>query len=80
MVQKVHNFKERNFSKDIFGKSHPNSFEIIDVMRKEQATTEMKLDQFEVGAMQPSRKRRYLQEMKESSFERFQNGWTSNWK
>ena len=57
MVQKVHNFKERKF--------HPNSFEIIDVMQKEQATTEIKLDQFEVGAMQPSRKRRYVQEMKE---------------
>ena len=62
MVQKV---KGRNFSKNIFGKFHPNSFEIIDVMRKEQATTEMKLDQFEVGAMQPSQKSRYVQEMKE---------------
>ena len=47
--------------KKIVGKSHPNTFEIINVMRKEQATTEMKLNQFEDGAIQPSRKRRYVQ-------------------
>ena len=35
-------------------------FEIIDVIRKEQATTEMKLNQFEANDMQPSRKRRYV--------------------
>ena len=29
--------------KKIVGKSHPNIFEIIDVMRKEQATTEVDL-------------------------------------
>ena len=55
------------------GKSHPNIFEIIDVMRKEQAITEMK---FEAGAMQPSRKRRYVKRDERGStlFERFQNG------
>ena len=30
-------------------------------MRKEQATKEMKLNQFEAGSMQPSRKRRYVE-------------------
>ena len=38
----------------IVRKSHPNIFEITDVMRKEQATTEMKFNQFEAGAMQLS--------------------------
>ena len=43
--------------KKIVRKSHPNIFEIIDVMCKEQATTEMKLNQFEAGAMRPSPKK-----------------------
>ena len=45
-------------------------------MRKEQATTEMKLNQFEAGAMQPSQKRRYVQRDAKLTtlFERFQNG------
>ena len=51
--------------KKIVGKSHPNIFEIVDVMRKEQATTEMKLNQFEAGAMQPSRKRDMCREMQD---------------
>ena len=42
--------------KKIVGKSQPNIFEIVDVMRKEQATTEMKLNQFEANAMQPPEK------------------------
>ena len=66
--------------KKIVGKSHPKIFEIIDVMRKEQATMEMKFNQFEAGAMQPSRKRRYVQRDVRLStlFERFQNGECSN--
>ena len=45
------------------------------MMRKEQATTEMKLNQFEAGAMQPSRKKRYVQRDARLTtlFERFQN-------
>ena len=60
----------------LVGKSHLNIFEIIDVMRKEQATMEMKFNQFEAGAMQPSQKRRYVQRDVRLStlFERFQNG------
>ena len=37
--------------KEIVGKSNHNIFEIINVMRKEQATMKMKLNQFEAGAM-----------------------------
>ena len=35
--------------KQIVGKPHPNIFEIIHVIREEQATTEMKLEQYAVG-------------------------------
>ena len=57
--QEVYHFIESWHSrlKKIVGKVHPNIFEIIDVMRKEQATTEMKLNQFEAGAMRPSPKK-----------------------
>ena len=39
--------------KRIVGKPHPNVFKIVDVMKKEQATTEMNLEQFAAGATQP---------------------------
>ena len=35
--------------KKVVGKSHPNIFEIVDVMKKEEACTEMKMEQFESG-------------------------------
>ena len=62
--------------KKIVRESHPNIFEIINVMCKEQATTEMKLNQFEAGDMQPSWKRRCVQRDARLTtlFERFQNG------
>ena len=47
--------------KRIVGKPHPNIFEIVDVIRKEQATTEMKLEQYAAGVAQPPRKKRYIQ-------------------
>ena len=62
--------------KKTVGKPHPNIFEIIDMMWKKQATTEMKLNQFEAGAMQLSWKRKCVQRDVRLStlFERFQNG------
>ena len=42
------------------GRLHPNITEIVDAMKKEQACTEMKMEQFESGAMQPARKKRYV--------------------
>ena len=48
-------------------------------MKKEQATTEMKLEQFAAGATQPPRKKRCIQqdEKIQKLFERFQNGESS---
>ena len=62
--------------KRIVGKPHPNIFELVDVMRREQATTEMKLEQYATGATQLPRKRRYIQrdENIRTLFEHFQNG------
>ena len=42
-------------------------FEIVDVMRREQACVEMKLDQFTAGATQPSRKKRYIKKEESNS-------------
>ena len=69
-----------SWQKKIVKKSHFNISEIINMMPKEQATTDMKLDQLEDSAMQPSRKRRYVQwdERISTPFERFQNG-PCNW-
>ena len=36
--------------KRIVGKPHPNIFEIMDVIKREQAATEMKLEQYAAGA------------------------------
>ena len=35
--------------KKVVGKAHPNLFEIIEVMKKEQASSEIKLQQLEMG-------------------------------
>jgi len=37
-----------------------NVFEIVDVMKKEQTCTEMKMEQFESGATQPAWKKGYV--------------------
>ena len=51
----------------------------MDAMKKEQACTEMKMGQFESGAMQPARKKfkRYVdrdRRIRTLLFDRFQNG------
>ena len=38
---------------ELWANPHPNIFEIVDVITKEQATTEMNLEQFAAGATQP---------------------------
>ena len=43
--------------KKIVGRWHPNITEIVAAMKKEQACTGMKMEQFESGAMQPARKK-----------------------
>jgi len=49
-----------NITKKIVGKLHPNIFEIVDVMKKQQACTEMKMERFESGETQPAWKKRYV--------------------
>lgn len=65
--------------KRIVDKPHPNIFEIVDVIKREQATMEMKWEQYAAGATQPPRKKRYVQrdEKIRKLFERFQNGESS---
>jgi len=64
--------------KKVAGKVHPNIFEIVDVLKKEQACTEMKTEQFESGATQPAQKKRYVDRERRIRtrplFDRFQNG------
>ena len=35
--------------KKMVGKAHPNNFEVFEVMKKEQASSDMKLEQLELG-------------------------------
>ena len=48
----------------------------MDVLKKEQACTEMKTEQFESGATQPAQKKRYVDRKGRirTLFDRFQNG------
>ena len=62
--------------KKVVGKAHPNLYEIIEVMKKEQATSEIKLQQLEMGGRAPHRKKRFVEKDKRilTLFERFKNG------
>ena len=46
--------------KKVVGKVHPNIFEIVEVFKKEQASTEVSLTQLPAGAAPPRRRRRVL--------------------
>ena len=52
----------KGWQKKIVGRLHPNICDIIDAMKKkkEQACTELKMEQFESGATQPAQKKRYV--------------------
>ena len=58
------------------GKAHPNVFEVFEVMRKEQASSEMKLEQLELGDRAPPRKKRCIEKDNWISalFQRFKDG------
>ena len=61
----------------IVEKAHPNIFEVFEVMKKEQASSEMKLEQLELGrGRAPPRKKRFIEKDKRISalFERFKEG------
>ena len=42
----------------VVGKPHPNVFELIEVIKKEEATTRMKMSLYESGAKEPPRRRK----------------------
>ena len=46
--------------KKVVGKAHPNIFEIVEVFKKESASTEVSLAQLSAGAAPPRRRRRVL--------------------
>ena len=62
--------------KKIVGKAYPNVFEVFEVMKKEQASSEMKLEQLELGGRAPPRKKRFIEKDKRISalLERFKEG------
>ena len=47
--------------KKVVGKAHPNVFEITEVMKKEQASSEIKLQQLEMGGRAPPRRKRCME-------------------
>ena len=44
--------------KKVVGKPHPNIFEWIEVIKKEEATTRMKISLYKSGAKEPPRRRK----------------------
>ena len=47
--------------KKVVGKPHPNIYEIIDVFKREEGSTMMKMQMLEAGAQQAPRQRRVRQ-------------------
>ena len=62
--------------KKVVGQANPNIFEVFEVMRKEQASSEMKLEQLELGGRAPPRKERCIEKDNRISalFQRFKDG------
>ena len=62
--------------KKVGGKSHPNIFELIEIMKKEEATTKMKMQVCESGATGPPRRRRVRERERriQTLFQRFNGG------
>ena len=46
---------------------HPNIFEVFEVMKKEQVSSEMKLEQLELGGRAPPQKKRFIEKDKRIS-------------
>ena len=62
--------------KKVVGKPHPNIFELIEVIKKEEVTTRMKMQQFESGAQEPPRRRKVRERERRIQllFQRFNGG------
>ena len=41
----------------VVGKAHPNVYELVNVIKREEATSKLKLQQYESGAVLPARRR-----------------------
>ena len=44
--------------KKVVGKAHPNIYELVEVIKKEEALTTMRVQQIVAGASQPPRRRK----------------------
>ena len=60
--------------KKVVGQAHPNIFEVFEVMRKEQASSEMKLEQLELGGRAPPRRCIEKDNRISALFQRFKDG------
>ena len=62
--------------KRVVGKPHPNIFELVEVIKKEEATTRMKMQICEAGAAQAPRRRRVRENDRKlrALFDRFNSG------
>ena len=62
--------------KKVVGKPHPNIYELVIVMKKEEAITQMKMVTFETGATLPPRRRKIKEKEKriQTLFEHFKRG------
>ena len=53
--------------KKVVGKPHPNVFELIEVIKKEEATTRMKMSLYESGAKEPPSRRKGREKEREKN-------------
>ena len=60
----------------VVGKPHPNVYELVDVIKREEATSKLKLQQYESGVVLPARRRKVRERERRLTtlFDRFDNG------
>ena len=60
----------------VVGKAHPNVYKLADVIKREEATSKLKLQQYESGAVLPARRRKVRERERRLTalFDRFNNG------
>ena len=60
MYRAPHNHVEgwHSYLSKVVGKAHPNVYELVDVIKREEATSKLKLQQYESGAVLPARRRK----------------------
>ena len=58
------------------GKAHPNVYKLVNVIKREEATSKLKLQQYESGAVLPARRRKVRERERRLTtlFDRFNNG------